>query len=41
MPPIGSNDNDGLLEFLEEVIGTKRYILPRVDKVEKGESCFD
>ena len=37
MPPIGTNGNDGLLEFLEEVIGTKRYIRPLAQLEERVE----
>lgn len=38
MPPISPNGNDtGLLEFLEEVIGTKRYIRPLAQLEERVE----
>lgn len=37
MPAIGSNGNDGLLEFLEDVIGTRRYIRPLAQLEERVE----
>jgi len=38
MPPISPNGQEtGLLEFLEEVIGTKRYIRPLAELDERVE----